>query len=324
VDEHGILESMQLNFTFKISTTNSVGSHHAIFADIVRQDASDFPAACEGLLLEILKTAKLLPPEIRRVSWNRQQAICVLDLGFGCGDQINLLLNLRTGDRGTSGLAKELSSAERLINRYVGITLNRSQFNYAKQRLSDSDALKDSQRVRIFCADAAKPSKWSAELHESVTRLKVGDHQPAPEIWVLALDTVYHFFPSRKPVLEYAYRELGASIMVFDLLVSDNASLGSRLLLAVLALLMGCPANTLMTEHRYRNMLHRAGYREDRIEFRDISEHIFAPMARFLNERNKGLRLLGLDIGGFVVAKWMFEWWARSGVARGIIVVGRR
>lgn len=304
----------------------------------MRQDTYDFPAACEGLLLEVLKTAKVLPPEIRPISRNRQQPIRMLDLGFGCGDQINLLLKLRITDRDTSGLAQELSSAEPLINRYVGITLNRSQFNYTKQLLADSNAFKDAQRVRIFCADAAQPSKWSAELHESVTRLsaphlgftasdpflKGGDHQSAPESWVLALDTMYHFFPSRRPLLEYAYRELRASIMAFDLLVSDNTSPGARLLLAVLALLMGCPANTFMTELRYRNMLERVGYREENIEFKDISGHVFGPLARFLDERDKGLRLLGLKIGGFVVAKWMFNWWARSGFVRGIIVVARR
>jgi hypothetical protein len=107
--------------------------------------------------------------------------------------------------------------------------------------------------------------------------------------------------------------------MAFDLLVSDNMPAGARLLLAVLALLMGCPANTFMTELRYRNMLERVGYREDNIEFKDISGHVFGPLARFLDERDKGLRLLGLKIGGFVVAKWMFNWWARSGFVRGII-----
>ena len=290
-------------------------------------------------MLEVLKTARLLPPEIRPISRNRHQTIRVLDLGFGCGDQIHSLLKLGTVDRGTGGLAEELSSAEPLImDRYVGITLNRSQFNHAKQRLTDSDALKDSQRVRIFCADAAQPSKWSAELRDIMTLLSAApvgfsslhpslearDDQSVPETWVLALDTMYHFFPSRKPVLEYAYRELGASIMAFDLLVSDNASLGSRLLLAVLALLMGCPAKTFMTEIRYRKMLKRAGYTVNNIEFRDISDHVFAPLARFLDTRDKGLRRLGLNIGGFVVAKWMFEWWARSGLIRGVIMVAKR
>ena len=85
--KHGILEKYATQIYSDNQYINSARTHHATFADTMRQDTSDFPAACEGLVLEVLKTAKLLAPEIRTTSWNRYQTIRVLDLGFGCGDQ---------------------------------------------------------------------------------------------------------------------------------------------------------------------------------------------------------------------------------------------
>ena len=39
---------------------------------------------------------------------------------------------------------------------------------------------------------------------------------------------------------------------------------------------------------------------------------------------DKRLKMLGLGIGSFGVAKRMFGWWGRSGVVRGVVVVAKR
>ncbi|KAL5000661.1 hypothetical protein BDV10DRAFT_161705 [Aspergillus recurvatus] len=182
-----------------------------------------------------------------------------------------------------------------------------------------------SNRARIFCADAADPSSWNVELKSSLP--------PAPtketeETWLLALDTLYHFSPSRLPLFKYTHSTLHASLMTFDLLLpTPKPSLWTRLILRILCLFTGTLYTNFLTEEEYTALLVEAGYDSSDISFRDISGDVFGGIAGYINSRKEVLK--GYGLGGskgmrkFGGAGNVFGWWARTGVVRGVIIVAR-
>lgn len=217
-----------------------------------------------------------------------------------------------------------------MFDNYIGITINRGQFEYAKARFKDAGLVEDT--VNVFCADAANPRSWNEDLKEAIVALDAESNlKPDPntgvmlknEVWVLALDCLYHFKPSRVPIFTYAARNLKANIMAFDLVLADNISILDHQLVKVVGWLMGCPPGAFLTKLNYRCQLHMAGYRLDHCEVHDISEHVFAPLAKFLRRRQQELKVIGLSLGKLKVAMWLFEWWARRPVIRGVIVVAK-
>jgi len=294
------------------------------------KDTKDFPRACQALLEEVLKAAGLLTPNgspttVLPGRWNT-----IVDLGFGCGDQtLYLSQNIRKSvdNRESSHHLTDLP----LFDSYTGITIDFGQANYACGRLHAHNLL-DEPRILLFCADAANPKSWEAK--EELTGKMAGNKKRTvlPPLttrtkdkhrWFLALDCLYHFSPSREPILNHAFKEAEASIMAFDLLLSDNASAVARFLLSQLGKLMGCPSNAFITESEYRVLLVSAGYSNGNIYFKDISEHVFAPLTNFLSKRDTLLQSFGWGLGKLGVAKKLFEWWAKSGVVRGMIVVAK-
>ncbi|KAK8121588.1 hypothetical protein PG984_010258 [Apiospora sp. TS-2023a] len=302
------------------------------------RDTDDFPTACQALLVEVLKKAKLLeddtgkgksptttPPKLR----SGLKRLSILDLGFGCGDQTAYLVQLA-----------------RIPLKYVGITLNYRQYRFAQNRLGPSCSSSDKgnkRDVQLFCEDAARTGSWPEGLRSAVSSLhnnNATDHQntkknnnnnnqsPAEETWVLALDSLYHFHPSRQPVLSLAAQDLNASVMAFDLLVSDSASWHQRWALKVVAWLGDCPVGhggPFLTRARYAEMLVAAGYDPDRIELHDVTGDVFEPLARYMRRRGGELGDVGLgSLGSLNVARMVFGWWARSGVLEAVIVVARK
>ena len=339
MDEHGLLGSATL-FKSAITCLGYTASRclFASHANNKLKVALEFPIACRALLDEVLITAKLISPEGRSAHSNPPRALDIIDLGFGCGDQTIYLMQ---------GMFKTISvdpftDKQRLplINRYIGVTLNRTQFQFAKNRLNALGMLtrKDNgPSIQIFCTNAAQPASWSDELHKA-SKAKAASRPPrrdplrsgmlrdnnSPEIWILALDTLYHFSPSRQPILTHAYRELQASLMAYDLMLSDSASRFDRALLVVVSLFTGTPFGNFLTAAQYHKMLMSAGYAEEDIEIRDVSEYVFLPLARFLSQREKQLSLIGSGIGAFRAARWIFGWWGKTRIVRGVIVVARR
>ena len=210
------------------------------------------------------------------------------------------------------------------ISSYTGITNDRTQFEYAQRTLSSLRIVDGEDDVRIFCADAACPAGWSRALREATEAL-AGSSGEEQATWLLALDTLYHFSPSRQLLFDHAYRGLRASVMAFDLLLADETSVLQRVLLSVLALLVGCPVGNFCTVARYRAQLVAAGYEERRIEIRDVSGHVFAGLAGFIERRDKEMEMfVGRGVGPYRVFGRVLRWWASSGVVRGCIVVARR
>lgn len=236
----------------------------------------------------------------------------MIDLGFGCGDQSACLMGTDFGN---------------YFNYYAGLTLDKKQYQFAVERfqpssppLIQSHGMDQSVKIDMFCADAAKPDLWHAELKTCILEVV----QKTQERWVLALDTAYHFSPSRWPVIKYARNDMNASFAAFDLCLSPTASFCQKMLLRVLTSLMGAPWANFVTPDEYQDKLIEVGYAVDDVIVRDISGDVFGHLAAYLEQQDHKLRVLGLGLGPLNVARLMFSWWARSGVVRGVIVVAKQ
>jgi hypothetical protein len=238
-----------------------------------------------------------------------------------------------------------------LFDSYVGVTIIQSQAEFAQDRLlkdSTGDSMVSSKwtpDAKIFAADAGDPSSWGIELRQAA--LGNPDHytgqsedaivgkeseehvHPLAETtmktqkWLLALDTMYHYKPSRDPLLKFARRDMQASIMAFDLLISDSASFWHKLVLRSMCLVSGIPYSNFLTREQYEDMLVQAGYERCMIEMRDISEHVFTGIASYIRKQDMELRRYGMTVGKFKGAAKAFNWWARTGLVRGFVVVAR-
>lgn len=239
-----------------------------------------------------------------------QRSLGVVDLGFGCGDQ-------------TWELARLARAAGWHDLHYVGLTLNDAQVRAASRKIHRSLAEGSEWKAdafRLFRADAARPETWSNRAREAVEGLAA---EPLTERWVMALDCLYHFNPSRKPIFDYASRKLDAHFMAFDLVLDESASTRDRLALRAVGIMMGCPVGTFLTCEEYREQLVECGYDRNRIAIRDISEHVFPGVVKFIEDQERALSEYGISLGGFKLAGRLFAWFGRSKVARAVIVVAR-
>ncbi|KAL3459271.1 hypothetical protein BJX64DRAFT_206308 [Aspergillus heterothallicus] len=350
------------------------------------ESTTDFPTACAALLDQVLITAGLLDAKDGGggpVSHPPNKVFRMLDVGIGCGDQSVRVLGYKrrgksngTGTRtgtGTEGRKGDQEGLRPLFEEYVGITSLPVQAEFAARRVAlfqegdegavcsgfdekeGSEGAEPKSRAQIFCADAAKPSSWGAEIHASLETYKYTrrddspdsaddplteeNNQPQPstdrssqpedkpesETYLLALDTLYHFTPSRTPLLTYTKHSLNSTLLAFDLLLpSTPLPLLTRLCLRLLCLLTGTPYSNFLTESQYRSLLINAGYEAASIEFHDISAHVFPGIARFMARRVREARMFGMGrgVGKYRGAGKVFAWWA-TGVVRGVVVVAR-
>lgn len=235
------------------------------------------------------------------------KSIKILDVGCGCGDQSLYLLKTLGSQN-----AKDEELSLPTLTSYLGITLEPAQAGLAKSRINQSNP---SIPAKIFCGNASIPSNWPAELSSLVNT----SNDPKDEsTWLLALDTLYHFRPSRVPLLTHAVT-LQASFMAFDLLIGESVTWWERLLLRIVCLGTNAPFGNFITEKEYVDMLVAAGYERDKIEVRDVSKFVFAGLAGFLGVRKE----YGMPMGKFGMARRVFDWWAVRGVVRGAVVVAR-
>ncbi|KAJ5176362.1 uncharacterized protein N7482_002239 [Penicillium canariense] len=306
------------------------------------KNTGDFPEACQALLDQVLETG---------LATERSPSVRILDVGCGCGDQSAYIASLTYGaldktpnialtasgsgfnssDGGSDPALRHIigkESLKPLVNTYIGITLEPSQAQIARQRIRLQQKRNNGQgscsSADVFCADGAKPSSWTGELQNSISNIVGTTHDPDTSTWLLALDTMYHFRPSRLPILHYARNTLHASFMAYDLLLADNTSWWQRLRMRLVCWITGSPFGNFLTREEYVRLLVAAGYEASQIEIKDVSRHVFAGISEFLGQRLQDGQPYGLNVGKFRGAKLLFGWWARSGVVRGVVVVARR
>jgi hypothetical protein len=295
--------------------------------EAIEKEPKTLAIACRDLLNEVLETADFsYTKESAKIQRGIRRSKCLIDLGFGCGEQTIYLMSgasIRPSDR-------EWWDCQRPCVRwdyYIGVTLEKKQFQHAAERMREFRQC-DPQRgakfpdlpdVKLFCENAANPEAWSEDLKVNVVTAIENTH----DHWVLALDTLYHFSPSRWSVIKHLAR-LETSFMAFDLCLSSQASLRERIILRILTNFMGAPWANFGTIEQYREKLIEAGYLDESITIKDISPHVFEPLAAFLEAQDRRLKVVGYGLGPFKVAQWMFAWWGQSGVVRGVIVVAKR
>ena len=288
--------------------------------------------ACCDLLNVVLTEAGLMhAPDTTQALDKPPRSKSIIDLGFGCGDQTIYLMS-ESPVRPCDEAWWDNRDGRPQFNQYIGITKDPTQYQYARERANEITSKKPTKtdtppkptnadpKITLFCADAATPHAWTQDLRNTVISAK----DTSSEHWVLALDTAYHFAPSRWPLIQHAFTALDASYMAFDLCLSPDATLGQKVALRVLTTLMGAPWTNFVTPDQYRRRLVEVGYSEEDVKVRDVSEHVFAPLAEYMAEQDRRLKALGLGIGGLRVARWMFAWWGRTGVVRGVVVVARK
>ncbi|KAK0508782.1 hypothetical protein JMJ35_009058 [Cladonia borealis] len=322
---------------------------------------SDLPKACSRLLKEVLKAADLIDEDGYRTG---RWPIKLVDLGFGCGDQtIEIAKNYPTLASSYIGLTIDPKQYNFARQRLSSLQLpqdpslttdtpsnhpdqeeqakldkySNHQTDLLQQRLENhaKEVNGAEKSINLFCADAAQPAKWTNELKEAITpnlakQLRENSQKPSlsilrkQETWILGLDTLYHFSPSRQPIFNHVYQKLQASIMAFDLIFGDGTTLVERTCMRIIALIMGCPMGNFVTAIEYREQLLMAGYEEDKIEINDISECVFKGLADYLKKRDEELQVyLGRGLGAYKVFGWVLRWWSRSGIVRGCIIVAK-
>ncbi|TFB00362.1 hypothetical protein CCMA1212_007610 [Trichoderma ghanense] len=278
-----------------------------------------FDEAARNMLRQLLQAAGLLSTSTSPVA--------VLDVGFGCGDQ-------------TIALADLINASSRPRFRYVGLTLNATQLQEAQQRLdaalshpahdpstpsSSSSSSSTSLNLpktsfQLFQADAAQPTSWSLKVLSSVTSLS----DPSfPERWLMGLDCLYHFSPSRKPIFTLAARTLHANVTAFDLILSGSASFWETMAVRILGFVLLCPWRTFLTESEYREQLVECGYDKEQVEIRDVSDHVFGGLAGHLRKQDAVLRPYGISLTAYALVGRVYAWLDRTRVLKGVVVVGR-
>lgn len=248
--------------------------------------------ACAALLREVLAAASL--PSSGPLS--------VLDVGFGCGDQTWELARLVGRDR----------------LQYAGITNNAAQMRVARARMARElvDGQQGASSFSLFLGDASDPDKWDQGVVKAVSSSR-------GERWLMGLDCLYHFKPSRKPLLRYAAKDLGANFMAFDLLLNDKASAVTKILAKIVCRLMGCPVNAFLTPAEYAAQLIECGYDGESIILRDVSKDVFPGFVAFMKNQETSLQEYGIKMGALKYAGKLFGWFHSSGAVQATIVVAR-
>ncbi|KAF4960126.1 hypothetical protein FGADI_1144 [Fusarium gaditjirri] len=267
------------------------------------------PEASSALLEQVVNAAGLSGDAPGKAS--PRGSLAILDLGFGCGDQTWKLARMAT-EQGWRDF------------RYVGLTLNDAQVQTSRRRiyreLSEAGTAFDAEAFSLFRADAAKPQTWSPQIKEAVYSLT---DEKYTERWLLALDCIYHFSPSRKPVLSHAAKDLDANYMAFDLLLNEKASTKDIWRARLIGKMMGCPLKTFLSEAEYRDQLVECGYDRNEITIKEITDHVFSGLVKFLDRQDKLLAEYGITMGGFKLAGRLFNWFDKSRVVRAVVVVAR-
>lgn len=112
--------------------------------------------------------------------------------------------------------------------------------------------------------------------------------------------------------------------MAFDLVLADGISWRQRLILRFLCWASGSPYGNFVSREEYLRLLEAAGYDASQVEIKDISRQVFPGLVKFLKKRTEEGEPFGLKMTRYKAARMVFNWWANSGIVRGVVVVARQ
>ncbi|EER39290.1 conserved hypothetical protein [Histoplasma capsulatum H143] len=263
----------------------------------------------------------------KRTSRNGVKRV-ILDVGFGCGEQTLYLMRKKAtvhvapggGDADQAGFItsdgddnKKSCGAQNktndngkttestpLFQHYVGITIEKMQCAFALSRVEKAARNCNSSRSISTAFGKGRYAKEGREV--GVKR--------AEERYVLGLDTLYHFSPSRKELFEYSHFTLQATILAFDLFLPPKPPSSPPLdkvkrslnmfALRCLAPALSAPFSNFVTMAEYKQLLEKAGYAPEDITIEDITDDVFPGLANFFEKIIYEMSALGLK--GFT--KW--------------------
>ena len=275
------------------------------------QAGDDYSMACEGLARQ-LATAVNLNQDSR-----------ILDVGFGCGDQLLLWL-------------KDYN-----IQFLCGINYSVSQTVLAKQRLKQFELSQFELSQSQANTDGASLSSSDNIFQGDVADLKNGLAVACKNInTILALDCAYHF-PSRKNFFDDSFQILKSSatanqdnngikasaacIGLTDIVLANAPlSWGKRMLLNIMLSASRIPQDNIVTLAKYKDQLKQAGF--DCIASEDISEFVFEPFGNWLksskdaDHKLRGNRSAGLK---YRVTAIFLAWAYRNNVLRYVVISAR-
>lgn len=247
------------------------------------QQGSDYSCACESLA-RVLASAVELNADSR-----------VLDVGFGCGDQLLLWLQ------------------DYHLQFLCGINYSISQTELAQQRLRQSGNL--TVAGNIHQGDISDLSNYALPKDASINT-------------ILALDCAYHF-SSRQKFFRDSYHllqeKLNGRIGLTDIVLARNhLSRGKRLLLNVMLRLSRIPQHNIVSLEEYKNQLQQAGF--SLCDSQDISEYVFEPFGNWLSSSQERLKRIRRNRSAWLKYKLtatFLSWAYRAKVLRYIVITAK-
>ncbi|KAI8825912.1 S-adenosyl-L-methionine-dependent methyltransferase [Fimicolochytrium jonesii] len=260
-------------------------------------DKSDFVGACRALAQVVIDGLEL------------KDGDRVFDFGYGCGDQLLLLLSQHPHTIVT------------------GVTSESAQALLAASRLPPH-----TPTTALYIGDAVNPSSWRKPANSNI------HHVPKPDQTydaILSLDSCYHYttrlkwlhlcHQMLKPNGRFSCTDLqlgpGYARAVQSSRISDKVML---LKLRAALYLTGAPWANFLTPPAYIGQYHSAGFTDVVVE--DISANVFPGLGRFIKahrERMGGVVGEG-KWGQYEMAGRLFGWLWEEGLVRFVVVRARR
>jgi len=218
----------------------------------------------------VLRSAQVLQHDVSSSNKN-VNTLSIIDLGFGCGET-NVYISKITWTFKDREKERISGGSRSLCWHHTGS----SHFRIAQERLGLSHQIFNTV-FEIHCADAGRPASWALEIRNAVSQAcTASDENGRHENWLLGLDSLIHFQPSRWPLSSTANRKLDASLMAYDLCIAENLSARQRIILRLMAYFGQSPvANWVYNPRISGTTCHgRLRARKDRDPY--ISENVFA------------------------------------------------
>ncbi|KAK9477479.1 hypothetical protein V1514DRAFT_333772 [Lipomyces japonicus] len=193
----------------------------------------------------------------------------------------------------------------------------------------------------VWSLDASQPARtWPDEvLNRAVVDGQVNK--------IIALDCMYHFYPSRFEFLRFSASALDAAssanvgFVAEDLILGPHVAWWHRCLLYVVCKFAHTPYGNFITRSQYVQLLSEAGFGVEngwQLVMHDITNDVFPGLARFLdpanekdadkdkdkdNDETHGARQVRpwLRFERFKLFGKIVRWWADYDVVRSVVIV---